>query len=65
MLEIVIKKVREETDVTIVKLAEIFGISKSCMGKYIKSLNILFHFLLLCSLLLFGLLSLVPTMLKA
>ena len=36
MLEIVIKKVREETDVTIVKLAEIFGISKGCMGKYIK-----------------------------
>ena len=36
ILEIVIKKAREETDVTIVKLAEIFGISKSCIGKYIK-----------------------------
>ena len=65
MSEIVIKKVKEETDATIVKLAEIFGMSKSCVRKYIKSLSILFHFLLLCSLLLFGLLSLVPTMLKA
>ncbi len=36
MLEIVIRKAREETDVTVVKLAEIFGISKSCVGKYIK-----------------------------
>ena len=36
MLETVIKKAKEETDVTIVKLAEMLGVSKSCVGNYIK-----------------------------
>ena len=36
VLEIVLKKAREETDETIVNLAKLFGISKSSVGKYIK-----------------------------
>lgn len=36
VLEIVIKKARSETDVTIVQLAQILEISKSSVGKYIK-----------------------------
>lgn len=36
VLETVIKKARKETDETIAKLAELFEISKSSVGKYIK-----------------------------
>jgi len=36
ILETVIKKAREETNITIVKLAEILEVSKSCVGNYIK-----------------------------
>ena len=37
VLEIVLKKARNETDETIVSLAKIFEISKSSVGKYIKN----------------------------